>query len=99
MPDPHKLLIADLNAKIDQYFASGRNVHMVPSGTSGESLPRGMVAHHAKLRAERDRLAPTVKYLADQGKTVKEAAETMGSCAKRIRMIARENSITFGGRL
>ena len=79
MPDPHKLLIADLNAKIDEFFASGRNVHLVPTGTSGESPPRGMVAHHTKLRAERDRLAPTVQYLADEGKTVLEVAQAMGA--------------------
>ena len=47
-----------------------------------------MAAYHAKLRAERDKEAPTLRYLAEQGYNVKHAAEAMGTGEKRVRLMA-----------
>ena len=58
-----------------------------------------MAAYHAKLRAERDKEAPTLRYLAEQGYSVKQAAEAIGTGEKRVRLMASENGISIGQRL
>lgn len=58
-----------------------------------------MAKHHAKLRTKRDKDSPTLRYLAEQGYSVKEAAEVMGTCEKRIKLMASESGIAIGHRL
>ncbi len=98
--DPRQLSIERLSSQIDQFFAAGKAIEVVPIGVSGERIGgQTMANHHAKLRTERDKHAPTLRYLADQGYSVKEAAEAMDTCEKRIRLIASENGIRIGHRL
>lgn len=97
--DPRVGTIQRLSTQIDQFFAAGKSIVEVPPGVSGERLGGGMESRHAALRAARDKDAPTLRYLADQGYTVKQCAEAMGSDPKRLRLMARENGITFGGAL
>lgn len=96
LPDPRTAVINDLSAQIDSFFAAGRTVQVIATGISGERTGgQAMATHHDKLRAERDKIAPTVQYLADEGKTVREAAEALGTDQKRVKLIARENCIKF----
>lgn len=98
--DPRQISIERLSCQIDQFLAAGKLVEVVPIGVSGESIGgQSMAAHHAKLRAERDKDAPTLRCLAEQGYNVKQAAEAMGIGEKRVRLIASENSISIGQRL
>jgi hypothetical protein len=98
--DPRQISIERLSCQIDQFFAAGKLVEVVPIGVSGESIGgQAMAAHHAKLRAERDKEAPTLRYLAEQGYNVKQAAEAMGTGEKRVRLMASENGISIGQRL
>ncbi|EJM20203.1 hypothetical protein PMI21_01106 [Pseudomonas sp. GM18] len=97
MPNPRDSIIANLNQQLDQYFGSGRSVQEIAPGVSGEREAMFGSSHRNKLRAERDKLAPRLKQLADAGKTVIEAAKEMGMESKRARAIARENNIKFPG--
>ena len=97
MPNPRDSIIANLNQQLDQYFGSGRSVQEIAPGVSGEREAMFGSSHSNKLRAERDKLAPQLKHLADTGKTVIEAAKEMGMESKRARLIARENNIKFPG--
>lgn len=100
LPDPRIRISQDLSTQIDRFFAAGKLVEVVPIGVSGESIGgQSMAAHHAKLRAERDKEAPTLRYLAEQGYNVKQAAEAMGTGEKRVRLMASENGISIGQRL
>lgn len=94
--DPRIQIAQDLNTKIDRFFASGKTVREIPPGISSESVGSSMERQHARLRAERDKMAPTLRYLADEGYDVLQAADAMGACESRIRLIARENGIKFG---
>ncbi len=94
--DQRQIIAQDLSAQIDRFFAAGKTAQQIDSGISGASCGIGMADRQAKLRAERDKLVPTLKYLADQGYTAKAAAEAMDCCQKRIKLMARENGITLG---
>jgi hypothetical protein len=97
MSNPRDSLIDDLNRKLDQFFGAGRSVQEIAPGVSGEKEIMFGSSHSNKLRAERDKLAPRLKLLAEAGKTVIEAAKEMGMEAKRARLIASENNIKFPG--
>ncbi|OFJ45677.1 hypothetical protein BJN42_11675 [Pseudomonas koreensis] len=96
-PNPRDQLINTLNQQLDQFFGAGKTVEQVAAGVSGEREAMFGSSHASRLRAERDKLAPQLKALADAGKTVIEAATVMGMASKRARLIARENRITFPG--
>lgn len=96
LPDPRTAVIRDLSSQIDRFFAAGNRAQHIASGVSGERTGgSAMATHHDRLRAERDKLAPTVQYLAAEGKTVREAAEALGTPPKRVKLIAREHGIKF----
>ncbi len=98
--DPRQISIERLSSQIDQFFAAGKAIEIVPIGVSGERIGgQTMANHHAKLRTERDKDSPKLRHLAEQGYSVKEAAEAMGTCEKRIRLMASENGIAIGHRL
>mgnify|MGYP001038195162 CR=1 FL=1 len=97
LPHPRDQLIDNLNQQLDAFFGAGKKVEQVAPGVSGERELMFGSAHAAKLRAERDKLAPRLKALADKGMTVIEAAKEMGMETKRARLIARENRINFPG--
>lgn len=99
LPDPRQQLIASLGDQIDQFFAAGRTVMEIPPGASSPKLGLSLDRQQAKLRAQRDNEAPTLKYLIDQGYDRKQCAEAMGCDPKRISLMARENKLTFGGPL
>jgi hypothetical protein len=99
MEDPRTAVISDLSAKVDRFLAAGKIINEIAPGVSGEKIGMGLDSHHEKLRAERDKQAPTLQRLADQGCSIREAADAMNTCQKRIKLIARENGITFGGKL
>lgn len=95
LPDPRTAVIRDLSSQIDSFFSAGGRAQHIPPGVSGEYCGPGMASHQQKLRAERDKLAPTVRNLFDQGHTMHQAAEAMGIAVKRLKLIAKENGIKF----
>lgn len=100
LPDPRIRISQDLSTQIDRFFAAGKVIEVVPIGVSGERVGgQTMAKHHAKLRNERDKDSLTLRHLAEQGYSVKEAAEAMGTCEKRVRLMASENGIAIGHRL
>ncbi len=94
MPNPRDSIIEDLNKKMEQFFGSGKTVQEIPSGVSAEVSMFG-TSHTNKLRSIRNRFAPQLKKLADEGMSLNKAAETVGLDHKRARLIARENGFKF----
>ncbi|VVP34097.1 hypothetical protein [Pseudomonas fluorescens] len=94
MPHPRDSIIEDLNQKLEQFFGAGKTVQEIASGVSAEVLIF-TTTHSNKLRAERDKIAPRLKELADAGTPVAKAAKGCGMEAKRARLIARENGFKF----
>ncbi len=95
MPNPRDSIIANLNQQLDQYFGQGRAVEEVAAGVSGEKAAMFGTSHCKKLRAERDKIAPRLKELAEAGTPIAKAAKECGMEAKRARLIARENGFKF----
>jgi hypothetical protein len=95
MPHPRDSIIANLNQQLEQYFGAGRTVQEVEAGVSGDKLAGFGSAHSNKLRAERDKIAPRLKEMAEAGTPVAKAAKECGMEAKRARLIARENGFKF----
>ncbi|MGF0345601.1 hypothetical protein ACQR3P_18390 [Rhodococcus sp. IEGM1300] len=94
MPNPRDSIIADLNQKLEHCFGAGKTVQEIASGVSAEVSMFG-TSHTNKLRAVRDKIAPELKKLADNGVSLNKAAETVGIDHKRARLIARENGFKF----
>jgi hypothetical protein len=94
-PHPRDSIIANLNQQLDQFFGAGKTVQEIPPGVSGERELTYGSNHGNRLRAERDRLAPELKKLAESGIPLYKAAEALGIDHKRAKLIARENSFTF----
>ena len=97
LPNPRDQLIDNLNQQLDAFFGAGNKVKQVDPGATGVRDAMFGTSHATRLRAERDKLAPKLKALADEGLTVIEAAKEMGMETKRARLIARENKILFPG--
>lgn len=91
MPNPRDSIIEDLNQRLDEFFGAGRTVQEVAQGVSGVKDGTYGGGHSSKLRAERDRLAPSLKVLAEAGTSINKAAAALGIDHKRARLIAREN--------
>ncbi|WP_031291009.1 hypothetical protein [Pseudomonas simiae] len=91
MPNPRESIIEDLNQRLDEFFGAGRTVQEVAQGVSGVKDGTYGGGHSSKLRAERDRLAPCLKVLAEAGTSINKAAAALGIDHKRARRIAREN--------
>jgi len=94
MPNPRDSIIEDLNHKLEQFFGAGKTVQEIANGVSAE-VPMFTTTHSNKLRAERDKVAPRLKALADEGVPIAQAAKECGMEAKRARLIARENGFKF----
>jgi len=95
MPNPRDQLIDNLNQQLDQFFGAGKQVQHVEPGVTGERELTFGTAHGRKLRAERDKLAPALKSLAENGATLYQAATEVGIDHKRAKLIARENDFTY----
>ncbi|WP_223519673.1 hypothetical protein [Pseudomonas sp. GL-B-19] len=95
MPNPRDSVIANLNQQMDKFFGAGRTVQEVAQGVSGTKDGTFGTAHTNKLRAERDKIAPRLKELAETGTPVAQAAKECDMEAKRARLIARENNFRF----
>lgn len=95
MPNPRDSMISNLNQQLEQYFGAGKTVQQIASGVSAEAPAFGTTTHSNKLRAERDKIAPRLKELAEAGTPVAKAAKDCGMEAKRARLIARENGFKF----
>jgi len=95
MPNPRDSIIDELNQHLDAFFGAGRTVQEVAQGVSGVKDGTYGGGHSSKLRAERDRLAPDLKALAEAGSSINKAAAAMGIDHKRARLIARENGFKF----
>lgn len=95
MPNPRDSLIEDLNRKLDQFFGSGKKAQQIPDGVSAELVGYGASAHQDRLKAERAKLAPSVKALADAGKTASETAAELKMRVGRVKLIAHENGFKF----
>lgn len=95
IPNPKDAVIADLNRQMDAYFGAGKGVQEIAQGVTGVKDGTYGGGHSSRLRAERDRLAPDLKQLAERGTSIKEAAAAIGIDHKRARLIARENGFKF----
>ena len=85
MPNPRDSIIADLNQQMDRFFGSGGEVQQIASGVSAEMVGYGASSHQDRLKAERAKLAPGVKALADAGKTLAATAKAPdGSVIERV---------------
>lgn len=95
VPDQHKQAIAQLEAQIDHYLATGHRIEKVPAGKSGE-IPFTATGNHPKnLKAKRDKHVHRVRELADQGMTASAIATTIGLDSRTIRRVAKENAISL----
>lgn len=95
MANPRDSIIDDLNQQLDAFFGAGRTVQEVAQDVTGVKDGTYGGGHSSKLRAERDRLAPGLKVLAETGTSINKAAAAMGIDHKRARLIARENGFKF----
>jgi predicted polyphosphate/ATP-dependent NAD kinase len=95
LPNPRDLIIAELNQQLDHFFGAGKTVQQIASGVSAEGTLTGSTAHHERLRAERDKIAPKVREQATAGKTAAEAAKALSMHVKRVQLIAQENKFKF----
>lgn len=95
MPNPKDSIIANLNQQLEAYFGAGKTVQQVASGVSAEAPFFGTTAHHEKLRAQRDKLAPAVRAEAAKGVIASVAAKSLGMHIKRLKLIAEENGFKF----
>lgn len=95
MANPRDSIIEDLNQKLEQYFGAGKTVQQIAHGVSADAPVFGTTTHGNKLRAERDKIAPKLKELAEAGMPIAKAAKECGMEAKRARLIARENGFKF----
>ena len=95
MPHSRDSIIEDLNQKLEQFFGAGKTVQQIERGVSAEAPAYGTTTHSNKLRAERDKVAPRLKELAEAGTPVAKAAKECGMEAKHARLIARENGFKF----
>lgn len=95
MPNPKDAVIADLNRQMDAFFGAGKGVQEIAQGVTGVKDGTYGGGHSSRLRAERDRLAPSLKALAEAGTSINKAAAAIGIDHKRARLIARENGFKF----
>lgn len=95
MANPRDAVISNLNRQMDAFFGAGNKAQEIESGVSGEKTGSFGVGHSNKLRAERDKLAPDLKRLAERGTSINKAALELGIDHKRARLIARENGFKF----
>jgi len=86
--DPRQQIIASLSAQIEHYLATGKRVHDIPAGVSGE-VPFTAIGNHPKnLRHE-----PRVRELAAKGNTASAIATAIGIDSRTVRRIAKEHDI------
>lgn len=95
MPDPRQAVIADLHRQMDAFFGSGKKAQIIPSGVGANTPVISANAHHERLRAQRDKLAPAVRAEAEKGVTANEAAKNLKMHIKRVTLIAQENGFRF----
>ena len=97
MPDPRQAVIADLHRQMDAFFGAGGQVHQIEPGVSAEvpGISMGASGHAERLRAERNKLAPMLKALAETGITSSAAATQTRIRQKRVELIAKENGFKF----
>ena len=95
MPNPKDAVIADLHRQMDDYFGAGNTAQIIPRGVSADGPFNGTTAHHERLRAQRDKLAPAVRAEAAKGVVVSVAAKNLGMHIKRVTLIAQENGFKF----
>ena len=95
MPDPRDSIIDNLNKQMADFFGAGNVAQEIAQGVSGVKDGTYGGGHSSKLRAERDRLAPSLKKLAEAGTSINKASAALGIDLKRARLIARENGFRF----
>lgn len=95
MANPKDAVIADLNRQIDTFYSAGKKAQVIPRGVSADGPFNGTTAHHERLRAQRDKLAPSVRAEAAKGVVASVAAKNLGMHIKRVTLIAQENGFKF----
>lgn len=95
MLNPKDAVIADLNRQMDAYFGAGKTAQVIPNGVGVDGPFNGTTAHHERLRAQRDKLAPAVRAEAAKGVVASVAAKNLGMHIKRVMLIAQENGFKF----
>jgi hypothetical protein len=74
-PNSRDSIINNLNRQLEAFFGAGNNVKQVDPGATGVREAMFGTTHAARLRAERDKLAPRLKAPVNKGLTVIEAAK------------------------
>lgn len=95
LPDPRDQITAHLNLALEQFFGTGKKVQHVESGVSSNRELTFVTAHGDKLRANRDKIAPELKRLADSGANLYQACTELKIGHKRALLITSENKIKF----
>lgn len=95
MPNPQYAIIQDLNQKMEQFLGSGKTIQQIERGVSADAPFLGTTSHHNKLRAQRDKLSPQVRELAEAGKTASEVSAALKIHIKRVQLIGRENGLSL----
>lgn len=95
MPNPRDSIIDNLNQQLEAYFGAGKTAQVIPNGVSADAPHLGTTAHHEKLRAQRDKLAPVVRAEAAKRVVASVAAKNLGMHIKRVLLIAQENGFKF----
>lgn len=95
LPDPRDEITANLNRALEDFFGAGKHIKEIPAGVSVNAPVLGTTPHAKKLRALRDKDAPKVKALAKAGKTASATATALDMRISRVKLIAKENGITF----
>lgn len=94
-PNPRDTIISTLNNQLDHFFGAGGTVQEIARGVSADKGLIGSSGHADRLRAERNKLAPKLKAMAEQGMTASQAATATGIRSKRVELIGKENGFTF----
>lgn len=92
MPDPRRSIIDELNQQTAAFFGAGKKAQQIATGVSGEKGGPIKSTRSEKLRAVRDKIAPRLKRLVDDGYSLHEACLEAGVDYKRARLIASENN-------
>ena len=95
MENPRDSIIDNLNQQLEAYFGAGKTAQVIPNGVSADAPHLGTTAHHEKLRAQRDKLAPAVRAEAAKGVVASVTAKNLGMHIKRVTLIAQENGFRF----
>ncbi|PMY44858.1 MULTISPECIES: hypothetical protein [Pseudomonas] len=95
MPDPRAAIISDLEKSKEAFLAAGKTIQNIPSGHRALFSDGPVTGHQKAQRAERAKLAPALRELAESEHSLRAAANALKLKVERAQLIAKENNIIF----